>query len=500
MLLVPEEVKAVGGCGCFPENKQTFPCDEEVAQQTTSETLVSVLLLSAVSTLRGENRPGDVAVEAGDSRPGCQLKNEGEVVHGNQDGEIRRRLGGKREERQEDQAMKKGALRSREDLKEKEHHYDGEELFDKQGKVEIQVGPQRGTSCADLDERRDAHDSDGAVALSVKTDAGASAAVRGPTQVVKSRDMTEGTKKDSLETPVETFPDCRDICVIDDLVSRLGEPGMDALLAACDELSVRVFDQKCLEVTSKKKKWVLSVLTDSSRSVGPAPPCVSRTSGVQTHCTAGTGVRTVACPTPSLSEKEKVSFPCSTDSGALNKKGEAEVHPSEKCYAAMPLCDRAVERLGDCPEEINAEGQGKTEQVTRKDEEDDQMQLDEGREQLSAPRCLGFIVYRIDYELQSMQIGKVAVLEACRGRGYGKKLVRGLIRTARQNKALAYVSLSALTSAVSFYTPLGFKRCDEIAVDADEENAPQVYMEMQLRRRTGPVSSQVKKKNGRRKK
>lgn len=453
MLVVPEDVKAVGGCRCFPENKQTFPCDEEVAQQTTSEALVSVLLLSAVSTLQSENRPGGVAVEAGDSRPGCHLKNGREVVHGNEDeGEIGRRLGGGREERQEDEGMEQGAPRSRgqrigEDLKEKEHRYNGEEASEKQGKVfEIQVGPQRGTSRADLDERRDADNSDGAVALSVKTGAGISAAVRGATQVVKSRDIFEGTEKDSLETPVESFPDCRDVCVVDDLVSRLGEPGMDALLAACDELSVRVFDQKCLEVTSKKKKWVLSVLTDSPRSVGPSPPCVSRTSGVQTHCTAATGVRPVPCPTPSLPEKEKVSFPCATDSVAVSEKGDAEVQPSEKCYAARPLRERAVETLGDCPEESNIEGQRKTEgQVTRKDGEDDQMQLGETAG-LSAPRCLGFIVYRIDYELQSMQIGKVAVMEACRGRGYGKKLVRGLIRTARQNKALAYVSLSALTS------------------------------------------------------
>lgn len=57
-----------------------------------------------------------------------------------------------------------------------------------------------------------------------------------------------------------------------------------------------------------------------------------------------------------------------------------------------------------------------------------------------------------------------------------------------------------LCPAVSFYTPLGFKRCDEISVDADEDSAPQVYMEMQLRRRAGTSTGSQVKKNARRKK
>ncbi|PFH33869.1 acetyltransferase, GNAT family protein [Besnoitia besnoiti] len=185
------------------------------------------------------------------------------------------------------------------------------------------------------------------------------------------------------------FPGCAETVYVDNVLARLQDPAMKQLMEESDSLALRVFDQKCLEVTSKKKKWLLRVLTEAP-GASPARP----------------------------------------------------------------------------------------------------------------RRCLGFIVYRVDLELQALQVGKVAVLEECRGRGFGKKLVKGIIQLAKSNRALVYVSLSALASAVGFYTRLGFKRHDEINVAQDDEElcASQVYMEMQLRRRVCAGAQQVKnqKKNKKR--
>ncbi|CBZ49997.1 putative acetyltransferase domain-containing protein [Neospora caninum Liverpool] len=124
-----------------------------------------------------------------------------------------------------------------------------------------------------------------------------------------------------------SFPSCKDTVVVDDVVARLHDPAMKTLLDESNALSLRVFEQKCLEVTSKKK-WRLRILTEA-----PSTP---------------------------------------------------------------------------------------------------------------ARRCLGFIVYRIDLTLQALQVGKIAVLEDCRGRGYGKKLVKGIIQVAKSNRGLTSINLSAL--------------------------------------------------------
>ncbi|EPR58594.1 acetyltransferase, GNAT family protein [Toxoplasma gondii GT1] len=181
------------------------------------------------------------------------------------------------------------------------------------------------------------------------------------------------------ECQVSSFPLCKDTVVVDDVTGRLHEPAMKKLLEDSDALSLRVFDQKCLEVTSKKKKWRLRILTDSRVA--------------------------------------------------------------------------------------------------------------------ASRRCLGFIVYRVDVGLQALQVGKVAVLEECRGRGYGRKLVKGIIQVAKSNRSLTSINLSAYTSAVGFYTVLGFKRHDDIPLAEDGElSAPQVYMEMQLRKRACVAGQSRKRK------
>ncbi|KEP63194.1 UNVERIFIED_CONTAM: acetyltransferase, GNAT family protein [Hammondia hammondi] len=205
-------------------------------------------------------------------------------------------------------------------------------------------------------------------------------------EFVEERGGKGGHVGEEKEEPAEihgecqgsSFPLCKDTVVVDDVTGRLHEPAMKKLLEDSDALSLRVFDRKCLEVTSKKKKWRLRILTDSRVAV--------------------------------------------------------------------------------------------------------------------SRRCLGFIVYRVDVGLQALQVGKVAVLEECRGRGYGRKLVKGIIQIAKSNRSLTSINLSAFTSAVGFYTVLGFKRHDDIPLAEGEElSAPQVYMEMQVRKRAC-VAGQSKKR------
>lgn len=116
-------------------------------------------------------------------------------------------------------------------------------------------------------------------------------------------------------------------------------------------------------------------------------------------------------------------------------------------------------------------------------------------------RLLGFLSYRVSVQSNSLEIAKVAVCKDCRRMGYGRRLVKNILLSAKKfGSSVHYVSLSSLPESISFYQRLGFKRHDDVkftraTTNKNEEITPgQVYMEMRIRKAGGKGGGQKKKK------
>lgn len=73
--------------------------------------------------------------------------------------------------------------------------------------------------------------------------------------------------------------------------------------------------------------------------------------------------------------------------------------------------------------------------------------------------------------LKNGQIGRLAVIAAYRGMGYGAKMVRALIQAAGHRR-LKRVYLGSQKHAVGFYEKLGFSICGRTYIEADIEHVP----------------------------
>jgi ribosomal protein S18 acetylase RimI-like enzyme len=110
---------------------------------------------------------------------------------------------------------------------------------------------------------------------------------------------------------------------------------------------------------------------------------------------------------------------------------------------------------------------------------------------LSAPNgdFLGFAIYKMNRGQGSLTIGKIAVSLDYRGQGYGKRMIKELIKMAKKDKMIFFVSLSALPTAVKFYKRLNFKAFTDIKFTEVLEGLRegesfvdgQVYMEFKVR-------------------
>ena len=74
------------------------------------------------------------------------------------------------------------------------------------------------------------------------------------------------------------------------------------------------------------------------------------------------------------------------------------------------------------------------------------------------------------------QIGRMAVLQPWRGRGFGKAMLHALLEEARR-QGVARVTLSAQTTALGFYAKAGFEARGPVFIDA---GIPHRRMELAL--------------------
>jgi ribosomal protein S18 acetylase RimI-like enzyme len=110
---------------------------------------------------------------------------------------------------------------------------------------------------------------------------------------------------------------------------------------------------------------------------------------------------------------------------------------------------------------------------------------------LSAPNgdFLGFAIYKMNRGQGSLTIGKIAVSLDYRGQGYGKRMIKELIKMAKKDKMIYFVSLSALPTAVKFYKRMNFKAFTDVKFTEVLEGLRegesfvdgQVYMEFKVR-------------------
>eukprot|EP00747_Dinoflagellata_sp_TGD_P030244 gnl/TRDRNA2_/TRDRNA2_134495_c0_seq2.p1 gnl/TRDRNA2_/TRDRNA2_134495_c0~~gnl/TRDRNA2_/TRDRNA2_134495_c0_seq2.p1 ORF type:complete len:376 (+),score=94.26 gnl/TRDRNA2_/TRDRNA2_134495_c0_seq2:145-1272(+) len=99
---------------------------------------------------------------------------------------------------------------------------------------------------------------------------------------------------------------------------------------------------------------------------------------------------------------------------------------------------------------------------------------------------LGFIVFRIKPQLHCVSVAKIAVPEAYRKRGFGRRLVKWAIDYTKALPDINHCSLASLPEAVNFYKRLGFKKMHEITAKTAEEEEDlfpgQIYMELRTRK------------------
>lgn len=110
-------------------------------------------------------------------------------------------------------------------------------------------------------------------------------------------------------------------------------------------------------------------------------------------------------------------------------------------------------------------------------------------------RLHGFAVFRIESAKKRLALRKIAVPEADRRHGFGRKLMDWVLNFAAQSKDVNRVALSSLASSLPFYERLGFHKVGK-AKAADEPDdilfPGQVLMELSVRRDQKPEGQAVK--------
>jgi len=96
------------------------------------------------------------------------------------------------------------------------------------------------------------------------------------------------------------------------------------------------------------------------------------------------------------------------------------------------------------------------------------------------PVLLGFMVTKFlqpEKGGQCLTIIYVAVAEEFRSRGIGKALVKSALTLAKDRKDTNRVTLSALPTAIKFYSRLGFKGFEDVLPETENAIQGQMYME-----------------------
>lgn len=102
------------------------------------------------------------------------------------------------------------------------------------------------------------------------------------------------------------------------------------------------------------------------------------------------------------------------------------------------------------------------------------------------PTLLGFVVYRVRPELQSLSIAKMVVAPEHRRKGHGSRLIESCVGRAQQRADVCFLALSSLPEAVAFYQRLGFRRREVQSPLMQEDFVEgQVYMEKPVKGRAG---------------
>lgn len=93
-------------------------------------------------------------------------------------------------------------------------------------------------------------------------------------------------------------------------------------------------------------------------------------------------------------------------------------------------------------------------------------------------RFCGFICYHLSTKSAEFHVARIAVIARSRGKGYGKHFMQWMLRKCAllPRTQCAWISLSALDEAVSFYEHFGFTdmTCDDI----DDDEHIQTWMEL----------------------
>ncbi|CAJ1400495.1 unnamed protein product [Effrenium voratum] len=90
---------------------------------------------------------------------------------------------------------------------------------------------------------------------------------------------------------------------------------------------------------------------------------------------------------------------------------------------------------------------------------------------------MGFVVFRVKPEKQSLIIAQLAVPEAHRRHGFGSWLLKTLVAEAKRLPQVQTVGLSSLPGSVKFYKRHGFKLLHRLP-DNEAKAEGQVYMEL----------------------
>jgi len=110
----------------------------------------------------------------------------------------------------------------------------------------------------------------------------------------------------------------------------------------------------------------------------------------------------------------------------------------------------------------------------------------------------GFAVYKFRPALGMMCIAKLAVPEHLQGCGFGKIMMKELIKVAKADKQTNEIGLSSLPGAIDFYKRLNFKKHDGYEKDPDDPHTyieGQIYMDYRFRKPQKPQTGKKSKKS-----
>jgi GNAT superfamily N-acetyltransferase len=100
-------------------------------------------------------------------------------------------------------------------------------------------------------------------------------------------------------------------------------------------------------------------------------------------------------------------------------------------------------------------------------------------------RLHGFAIFRVESPKKTLSLCKIAVPEADRRHGFGRKLMDWLVQFAKQHREVNRVELSSLAGAIPFYERLGFRKFgkNKNRDEPDDILFPgQIFMELSVHR------------------